>query len=168
MSNQVTAADGALSAQSLEIMRKALSGPGAPVQDVNKAITTATGLVYYDLQAPAKNLYPVLTPLRNKIPRVKGKGGTATNWRQVDAITGSGFGFSPWVPEGQRAATMSYSTSNKAASYVTIGEEDSMTYEAWAAAAGFEDEKSMMALRLLKMTMIKEEIAILGDRKSVV
>ena len=33
--------------------------------ELAKSITTGTGLVAYDLQAPAKNLYPVYTPLRN-------------------------------------------------------------------------------------------------------
>jgi len=34
-----------------------------------------SGLTYYDLELGAKFLYPVLTPLRNMIPRVSGKGG---------------------------------------------------------------------------------------------
>ncbi len=37
---------------------------------LQKSVTISTGLTYYDLQAPAKNLYPVITPLRNAIPRV--------------------------------------------------------------------------------------------------
>ncbi|WP_049126920.1 hypothetical protein, partial [Burkholderia cenocepacia] len=63
---------------------------------LGKTITTANNLVAYDLQAPAKNLYPVVTPLRNKIARVPGKGGVATNWRTVKAIIGSGYDSSPW------------------------------------------------------------------------
>lgn len=67
--------------QTLEAVYKA-HGQG----DIAKAatITTSTGLVAYDLEAPAKNLYPVLTPLRNRIPRVtKSSGaGTAANWKR--------------------------------------------------------------------------------------
>src|SRR5579872_2670880 len=122
--------------ESLELMKRALA---APDDLLTKSISTATGLVAYDLQAPAKNLYPFITPLRNVIPRVGGGTGTATNWRQVNAIIGSGFDAMGWVPEGQRSGQMSYNTSNKSASYVTLGEEDAATYEAIAAGVHFED-----------------------------
>ena len=132
-----------------------------------KAISTSTGIVAYDLQAPAKNLYPVVTPIRNVLPRVGGGTGTATNWRQVNSITGSGFDGMGWVPEGQRAGQMSYSTSNKSASYVTIGEEDAATFEAIAAGRGFEDIQARMTFRLLQKMMLKEEIDILGGNASL-
>jgi len=134
---------------------------------LNKTVTTANDLVAYDLQAPAKNLYPVVTPLRNKIPRVKGKGGVATNWRTVKNIVGSGYDSSPWVPEGQRSARMSYVTAPFAANYVTIGEEDAVTFEAEHAGEGFEDVRATMATRLLQKTMLKEENAILGGNGSL-
>lgn len=134
---------------------------------LNKTITTSNQLVAYDLQAPAKNLYPVVTPLRNKIPRVKGAGGTATNWRTVKSIIGSGYDSSPWVPEGQRSGRMSYSTAPVAANYVTIGEEDAVTFEAEHAAEGFENVRATMATRLLQKTMLKEENAILGGNTSL-
>lgn len=130
-------------------------------------VTTAQGLVNYDLQAPAKNLYPVNTPLRNSIPRVKGKGDVATRWKVVSAITGSGYPSMPWVPEGQRTAVMTLTTADKLATYKTIGEEESLTFEAWSASEGFEDEKARSAIRLLQMSMLKEEHAILGGNTSV-
>ena len=43
---------------------------GLMKDSLSKAVTLATGLSAYDLQAPAKNLYPVITPLRNALPRV--------------------------------------------------------------------------------------------------
>ncbi len=72
----------------LELMKGALAQPDFRLA---KSISTATGLLAYDLQAPAKNLYPFVTPLRNIVPRVGGGVGSATNWRQVNAIIGSGF-----------------------------------------------------------------------------
>ncbi len=45
----------------------------------------STGLVPYDLEAPAKLLTPRPTPLRNSIPRVKGQGAN----RQFKVISGS-------------------------------------------------------------------------------
>jgi len=74
--------------ESLELMKGALAQPDFRLA---KSISTATGLLAFDLQAPAKNLYPFVTPLRNIVPRVGGGVGSATNWRQVNAIIGSGF-----------------------------------------------------------------------------
>jgi hypothetical protein len=91
-----------------------------------------------------------------------GPTGTATHWVQINAIVGSGFDAMGWVPEGQRAAQMSYNTSAKSAPYVTLGEEDAVTYEAISAARGFEDVQARMTLRLLQKMMLKEEMAILA------
>jgi hypothetical protein len=150
--------------QLLDSIKKAL---GDSTNGLQKTITTSTGLVNFDLQAPAKNLYPVITPIRNRLPRVQGRGGIATNWRQVSAIVGSGVKSMPWVPEGQRSGRMSYVTANKSAPYVTLGEEDTVTEEAINAAAGFEDVQSTMTMRLLQQTMIKEESAIIGGNASL-
>lgn len=130
-------------------------------------VSTTTGLVNYDLQAPAKNLYPVNTPLRNSLPRVKGNGDVATRWKVVSAINGSGYQAMPWVAEGQRTAVMTLTEADKLATYKTLGEEASLTFEAWSAAEGFEDEKARNAIRLLQQNMLKEENAILGGNNSV-
>src|SRR5712671_7199598 len=108
--------------ETLDLFKNSFSNPNP--DDLRKSISTASGLLAYDLQAPAKNLYPFVTPIRNVMPRVDGGTGAATNWRQVNAIIGSGFDAMGWVPEGQRSGTMSYSTSNKTSTFVTIGEED--------------------------------------------
>ncbi len=150
-----------------DIARTIMMAAGMRPDDLQKTINTGTGLVAYDLQAPAKNLYPVATPIRNKIPRVGGGIGLATNWRQVNAITGSGFDSMGWVPEGQRSGQMSYNTSNKSASYVTLGEEDGATFEAISAGRTFEDVQARMVMRLLQKTMLKEEMAILGGNMSM-
>jgi hypothetical protein len=47
--------------QTLELVKQALSQPS---EAIAKSINLATGLVAFDLQAPAKNLYPVNTPIR--------------------------------------------------------------------------------------------------------
>jgi hypothetical protein len=155
---------GTMSAETLALLKGSFGQGG---DDLHKTISTSTGLIAYDLQAPAKNLYPVITPLRNKIPRVGGGTGTATNWRQVNAIIGSGFDAMGWVPEGQRSGQMSYNTSNRSASYVTLGEEDAINFEAESAAVGFEDAFGRMTFRLLQKMMLKEEMAILGGNASL-
>lgn len=147
----------------LELIKAAYGGDN----DISKSITTATGLVAYDLQAPAKNLYPVFTPLRNKIPRVGGGKGVATNWKVIQSIVGSGHDNTPWIPEGQRSGVMNYTSAPKAANFVTFGEEDSVTFEAVNAGKTFEDVRATMAMRLLQKLMLKEENAILGGNESL-
>jgi hypothetical protein len=151
-------------AETLALMKGALAEPD---NDISKSITQATNLVAFDLQGPAKNLYPVFTPLRNSIPRVGGGVGLATNWRVVSSIIGSGFDSTGWVPEGKRAGVMSYTTAAKAASYATIGEEDNVTFEAVNAGRSFEDVRATMAIRLLQKMMLKEEMSIIAGNVSV-
>ncbi len=153
-----------VSKDTIDLVKQALANPDASLA---KSISLATGLTAIDLQAPAKNLYPVITPLRNSIPRVGGGTGTATQWRQVSAITGSGFDSMGWVPEGQRSARMSYTTASKAAAFVTIGEEDQLSFEAEAAAQTYEDLNATMTLRLLQKMMRKEETCILCGNASL-
>jgi len=140
---------------------------GGPMAKAGNTVTVASGLVNYDLQAPAKNLYPIITILSKKIPRVKGNGGPATNWKVVNSLLGSGFDSMGWVPEGQRSGAMTLNATPKAASYVTIGEEAALTFEAQSASEGFEDERSRTSIRLLQKGMRKEEMAILGGNASL-
>ncbi len=157
----------AMSHPSEDIARTIFAQAGVDPDRLEKSISTATGLVAFDLQAPAKNLYPAATPLRNRVPRVAGGTGVATNWRQVSSLIGSGYDAIGWVAEGQRAGQMSYTTATKSASYVTLGEEDQVTFEAINAAVGFEDIQATMAMRLLQKTMLKEEMAILAGNTSL-
>lgn len=139
------------------------------VQDqIGKTVTVGTGLVYYDLRAPAMNLFPTVTPLRNSIPRMQRQfPGDALHYKAVTATTGSGFPYMGWVPEGQRAASMSYTTTTITLPYVTLGEEDSISEEARFAAEGFEDEDALVQLRLLLRMFVKEETGILGGNATL-
>jgi hypothetical protein len=157
----------ALSAPSEDISRDVMAMAGLRPDLIEKAITTGSGLVAYDLQAPAKNLYPVNTPIIKSLPRIPGATGTATNWKQVTAINGSGFDNTGWVPEGQRAGQMSYTTSSKSQSYATLGEEDQATWEAISAGRTFEDIQATMTTRLLQKMMLKEEMAVLAGNATL-
>ncbi len=133
-----------------------------------KGVTVSTGLTYYDLRAPALNLFPTVTPLRNSIARAQRPSpGDAAHWRSVLATIGSGFPYMGWVPEGKRSASMSYLTQNHSLPYVTMGEEDFLTEEARFAADGFEDEDALIQLRLLLKLFVKEEAGILGGNASL-
>jgi hypothetical protein len=151
--------------ETLELTRQSLAQGRSGLR---KGVTISTGLTWYDLQAPAKNIYPIITPLRNSIPRVRrANASDAARWRQVTSLIGSGYDAMGWVPEGQRSGTMSYTTAQKSAAYVTIGEEDYLTFEAEAAALGLEDEDAMVSLRLLQKMMRKEEIGLLAGNASL-
>jgi hypothetical protein len=152
-----------LSQQAVEDFKKLQS---VNAEELQKAgVNLATGLTAYDLQAPAKNLYPVLTPIRNMIPRVSGGGGSATNWKRVTAINSSRM--RAGVPEGTRNGVMSITTDPKSANYASLGMEDSVTFEAEDAAKGFEDIRATEAQRLLWSTMIEEELFSLGGNVNV-
>ena len=158
-----------LTADALAEFQKAAVSPAQQLtEELRKSggVNQATGLVAYDLQAPAKNLFPVLTPLRNRIPRIVSQnGGTATNWISVTGINTSKLrGF---VPEGRRNGLMSISSTPKSASYKSCGLDDAVTFEAELAATGFENVRSTQAQRLLWATMIEEELSDLGACNSV-
>lgn len=136
---------------------------------LRKSVNVSTGLVYYDLRAPALNLFPTVTPLRNSVTRTqRANPGDAAHWKAVLATIGSGFPYMGWVPEGQRSASMSYQTQNVTLPYATLGEEDDLSEEARFASAGFEDEDSLVQLRLLLKMFVKEEAAILGGNATLV
>ena len=156
-------------------IRKAWGEIGDPgsqeeIRKAGETLTTAANLVAINLEAPAKNLYPVLTPIRNVLPRkTSGAGaGLAAQWREVSAINGnSALPGSPWLREGGRAARMQLTTADRSASYVTIGLDTDVTFEAQSAAAGFEDEYAQSGVRLLQQVMILEEGALVGGNRDV-
>lgn len=137
-------------------------------EDLQKSVTLSTGLTYYDLRAPALNLFPTVTPLRNSLPRNQRQyPGDSLHWKSVDSTVGSGYPYMGWVPEGKRSASMSYVTSEHTMPYKTLGEEDSITEEARFAAMGFEDEDALVQLRLLLKMFVKEEAALLAGNNSL-
>lgn len=155
-------------AHTLDLFKAAFDNPMGENGQLAKDVSISTGLTYYDLRAPALNLFPTVTPLRNAIARRQPKSpGDAAHWKAVIATTGSGVSTMGWVPERRRAASMSYTTQNVSLAYATLGEEDSLSDEAKAAAMGFEDEDALVQLRLMLKFFQKEEAAILGGNNSM-
>ena len=154
-----------ISEDTIQLLKDALNNGQT---ELAKGISVATGLTTYDLMAPAKNLYPTIAPLRNSIPRVqRANPGDAAHWKSILSITGSGFDAMGWVPEGQRAGSMSYNTVPTSKSYVTIGEEDYLTFEAESASKGFEDINATATMRLLQKLFTKEERGLIGGNASL-
>ncbi len=127
--------------------------------------SSTSGLTFYDLELGAKFLYPVLTPLRNAIPRVSGKGGIQANWRAVTAINTQGLRFG--VSSANRGGVLAVATQDYAANYKGIGVETSVDFEAQYAGQGFDDIRAIAAKTGLESLMMGEEAMLLGGNASL-
>ena len=130
----------------------------------SESASATSGLTYYDLEAGAKLIYPVLTPLRNMIPRVSGKGGIQAAWRAVTAINATGLRFG--VSGGNRGGVAAVSTADYTATYKGIGVESSVDFEAEYAGRGFDDVRAIAARTGLEALMLGEEAILLGGNAS--
>ena len=130
-----------------------------------QAQSATTGLTFYDLELGAKSLYPVLTPLRNMIPRVSGKGGIQANWRAITGINTSGMRVG--VSIGNRGGVIAVRTQDYNAAYKGIGTEANVDFEAQYAGQGFEDIRALAAKQGMESLMLGEEAMILGGNSSV-
>lgn len=154
----------------LDAMRAAWATPLRFGRDqALKAWTTGTGLVNFDLQRPALALYPwgkEITPIRTDLPRViSHEGDTATRWKAITAIntTNQPAGLS----EGNRGGVITSTVLPFTASYIGLGLEDNVSFEADYAAEGFDDAKARAVEGLLRSLMIAEERMIVGGNSSV-
>ncbi|MGH8598083.1 MAG: hypothetical protein ACREXT_15620 [Gammaproteobacteria bacterium] len=122
--------------------------------------SATSGLTFYDLELGAKFLFPVLTPLRNTIPRVSGKGGVQAAWRAITAINTTGLRFG--VSAANRGGVMAVTTRDYTANYKGIGVETSVDFEAQYAGQEFDDVRAVGAKTGLEALMLGEEAMILG------
>jgi hypothetical protein len=146
--------------------------PGDPIGSVDFGKSTFSqpssatdGLNYYDLETGAKFLYPVLTPLRNEIPRVSGKGGIQANWRAITGINTGGLRIG--VSVGHRNSYQAISYQDYIAVYKGIGIETNVDFEAQYAGMGFDDIRAIAARVGLESTMLGEEYMMLGGNTSL-
>jgi hypothetical protein len=160
--------------QTLDAIQKAQR---APISDprLSDALAKSTfsqsgsptsGLTFYDLEAGAKFVYPVLTPLRNEVPRVSGKGGIQAAWRAVTAVNVNGT--RAGVSGGNRGGVIAVATKDYTANYKGLGLEDNVDFEAQYAGQGFDDVRAIAARTLMESLMIQEEVTILGGNSSAV
>lgn len=154
--------------------------------NLNKDLTLTNplsgGLVAYDLKIPSLKMFPRPTPLRNRIPRVKGVG-TAHQFKRITGITGSGTGglsnihagisSSPGGGQTQtpfgpvtfnRGAKIEYAGDDTTVPYKEHSLSDSVPFNAQFAGAGFEDLRSFSATSVLYSSMLVEEREIIAGR----
>lgn len=148
-----------------EALAKANQGAELAKAGWSQSANPTTGLTAYMLEAPAKTLYPVITPLRNELPRVSGGTGIQANWRAVTKINSQNiFG---GVSEGNRGGVLTTEVKEYLAAFRTLGMEDYVTFEADLAAQGFDDVKARAVTGSLQSLMVYEEQVILGGNGSV-
>lgn len=150
--------------------------------DVTKewTLTTplSTGLVPFDLEAPAKLLAPRPTPWRNMFPRIKGFG-TSHRHKSITGFSGSGSGgvgtINPGISEsttntfagGQswlRGPQISYAAVDVILSYVQSSLSDQVSWAAEYQGQGFEDIRSLSNTVLLYASMLAEERLLVYGR----
>ena len=103
-------------------------------------ITTALGLNFIDLRAPAYMLDPIFAHIRNSTPRwdkVNAGYGVQPQWKAVTQIDAAQQ--FPGVSEGNTNSNGQFTEVNFSAPYVSLGTDDFVTYESISASEGYED-----------------------------
>jgi hypothetical protein len=152
-----------------EILAQLKKAQSAPIVDeltksFSQTATATQGMQLYDLEAPAKLLIPVLTPLRNIIPRRVTGFGSQANWKAITGINSANQ--RAGVSEGNRGGVIAQQLTEYLAAYRGWGLENFVTFEADLASAGFMDLKALAVQQLLQSLMIQEERLDLGGNTS--
>lgn len=144
----------------------------------NSGATVAFGAVPYSLEAPALNLWPVVTKFRNAIPR-RTIGGTGHHWKQItkiDTVPSYGFVAEPTDTTASttagRAGFMKWNEKDQSVAFATFGLDDYITFAAKYGAntainsgMNFRTDE-VVRLATLQATMMREEHAIIGANLS--
>jgi hypothetical protein len=127
-------------------------------------IGTGTGITAYDLEPLLKQVYPVLTPFRNKhLPRrISTKGGISFNAKLLTSISTATGGIG--VAEGKRGVDVALTEQDVNVTYRTVGQDGSTTFESEDAADSFDDARAVLMTTLLNDNLIEEEqLALFGN-----
>ncbi|MET9222319.1 hypothetical protein ABZX65_26635 [Streptomyces sp. NPDC003300] len=153
------------------------------VKDISTTSPLSSGLVAFDLEAPAKMLTPRPTPLRNRIPRKKGIG-LSHRFKVISGFTGTGTGGvgnihpgiqdstqTNFAPSGAanslnyaRGPKISYAGYDKNVSYSQFSVSDAVTWSAQYAGQGYQDIRQLSRTSLLYSSMLLEERMMLMGR----
>lgn len=176
-----------LSGDALASVRQTLEALKAAQPDLQKDLTLtnplSTGLVAFDLEAPAKLLTPRPTPLRNRIPRIRGFG-TSHRFKRITGYTGTGTGGvgnihpgivdttqTNFAPTGAsqslyyaRGPKIAYAGDDQVIPYSQFSMSDEVTWSAQYAGQGYQDIRQLSRTSLLYATMLMEERMLLMGR----
>jgi hypothetical protein len=145
-------------------------------KNISLSSPLASGFVPFDLVAPSRLIYPVYSPLRNKVPRVAGQG-TSHRTKLVTAISGSQTGQPnkrisiSEIPSGQSISgnwplnipgAGAQTAIDMNIPYSFFGMSESLSWLAQFAGQGFEDISALANLVLLQEFMLAEEYTMLS------
>ena len=165
----------------LASLNSALESQRAIGQDIVKDLTLtspiSSGLVAFDLEAPAKLLTPRPTPLRNKIPRKKGVG-TSHRIKVISGYTGTGTGGVgntwPGITDSTtttfgsinylRGPKISYAGYDQAVNYKQFSLSDAVPFSAQFQGQGYQDIRQLSQTSVLYASMLMEERMMLMSR----
>lgn len=145
--------------QTLDLIRQQLA-------DTTRAVTTSTGLIGYELEAPAKTIYPVQTPLVNMIPRKRGGGNDVCHWKAITSFdTGRLWGTVDGNNIGSSVTPQVASMSN---TYQMIALNNSVDFKAQFRGRSLEgDVRSVVMSQLLYQLKIVEERWLLQGSSNI-
>lgn len=173
--------------EALATLTSALDAMKAQVPDLVKDLTTsspvATGLVAYDLEAPAKMLTPKPTPIRNMLPRRRGIG-LNHQFKRITGFTGTGTGgvgvIRPGITDTTqndfkmsgsansqfwgRGPKITYAGDSQTVPYIQYSLSDEVNWSAQFAGQGYQDIRALSRNALLWSSMLMEERVLLYGR----
>jgi len=170
-----------MSADALASLNTALESQRGASADIVKDFTltspVSTGLVAFDLEAPAKLLTPRPTPLRNKIPRKKGVG-TSHRIKVISGYTGTGTGgvgnTFPGITDSTttqfgsinylRGPKITYAGYDQAVNYKQFSLSDAVPFSAQFQGQGYQDIRQLSQTSVLYASMLMEERMLLMGR----
>jgi hypothetical protein len=133
----------------------------AAMADTTRAITTASGLIGYELEAPAKVVVPVITPLVNMIPRRKGSGIDVVHWKAITSFdTARNWGT---LADGGTPSQVTYQVVAMQNTLQTISLMNQVSFQAqWRGRSLEADVRARRTAELLYQLKITEERWLLG------
>ena len=148
-----------MSDETLDLIRQQLA-------DETRAVTTSTGLIGYELEAPAKTIYPVQTPLVNMIPRKRGGGNDVCHWKAITSFdTGRLWGTVNGNNIGSSVTPLVAAMQN---TYQMIALNNSVDFKAQFRGRSLEgDVRSVVMSQLLYQLKIVEERWLLQGSSAV-
>ena len=133
----------------------------AAMADTTRAITTATGIIGYELEAPAKVIVPVITPLVNMLPRRKGSSIDVVHWKAITSFdTARNWGT---LADGGTPAQVTYQVASMQNTIQTLSLMNAVSFQAqWRGRSLEADVRARRTAELLYQLKITEERWLLG------
>jgi hypothetical protein len=148
-----------ISDETIALVRQAMA-------DTTRAITTASGLIGYELEAPAKVVVPIITPLVNMLPRRKGSGIDIVHWKAITSFdTARNWGT---LADGGTPSQVTYSVTPMQNTLQTISLMNQVSFQAqWRGRSLEADVRARRTAELLYQLKITEERWLLGASASL-